>query len=301
MRHASIVLLALLTAAPAMAQEWQVARETYAFAGSQLTIRVEAQGPGALQVIRGGSGAVTVAARADRGFTAGGLTAGEELTLTAAGAGPVQYLVAVPEEVWIDVRLPGGHIPTAIGAHTRSQSFHWGSAARAVRTAETSPRATAPGTYHTALDRSAAPHSVVLPELENVRSVTVRVEGQRFRVSTPRPMGVQEGTGQTVVVEPGPPAMDVVLTVPADTRRFRLVTGGDTALSIDDGEVTPLCAPRTEQWLSNDRRWLTFNPVDGTLECSAPPTPRHEGRQTFTTGIEASTPGGSHSQDQDTR
>lgn len=277
MRHASIVLLALLAAVPATAQEWQVARDTYAFGGSQLTIRVDAHGPGALQVIRGGSGAVTVAARAPTGFTAGGLTADEELTLTSAGAGAVQYLVAVPEEVWIDVRLPG-HVTTAIGAHAPSRSFHWGRAAPMVHSATAwSPVTTTRSDEYTALDRSAAPEAVQLPELQNVRSVTVRFEGDRFRVSTPRPMGVDEGTGPAVVIRPGAPAMDVVITVPVDTRRFRLEAGGATALTIQDGTVTPLCSPLTQQWLSHDRRWLTFNPVDGSLDCSAPPTARHEG------------------------
>ena len=75
------LLVALLLATPLSAQEWQVARQSYAFAGSRLDIRVDVTAPGTLQVLRGGPGSVRVASRAARGFTSAGL-GDEELTLT---------------------------------------------------------------------------------------------------------------------------------------------------------------------------------------------------------------------------
>ncbi|MFW5947049.1 MAG: hypothetical protein ACOCUW_01040, partial [Gemmatimonadota bacterium] len=97
MRYPLTAMLALVIAWPAAAQEWQVARESFAFAGTRLRILVQADAPGTLQVIRGAPGSVRVASRAVRGFTAAGLADTEELTLTAAGHGPVDYMVAVPE------------------------------------------------------------------------------------------------------------------------------------------------------------------------------------------------------------
>ncbi|NIU73013.1 MAG: hypothetical protein GWN71_05330, partial [Gammaproteobacteria bacterium] len=65
-------------------------------------------------------------------------------------------------------------------------------------------------------------------------------------------------------IRPARPPMELVLTLPAATRDFHLRAAGDTILIVDGAAITSLCEPVTEQWLSDGRRWLTFNPRDGS-------------------------------------
>lgn len=274
MRYLLTPLLALLIAAPAAAQEWQVARESFAFAGSRLTILVDAETPGTLRIIRGMPGSVRIASRAPRGFTAAGLGERDELILSSAGAGPVDYMVSVPEEVWVQVRLPGSAFGESVASRTRSRTFTWGDAASAARQAapEWVPPVDRDEPPYTTFSRPLAPAVVSLPDLTHVRSVSVRVEPGPFRAMTSRPMSVSEGVTDYLEIRPGGPPMDIVLTVPEGTHDFRLVTAGVTALVVDGDAVASLCAPMTDQRLSDGRRWLTFNPVDGALRCTDPPT-----------------------------
>lgn len=283
MKYALIALLGLLSWTPVAAQEWQVARERFAFAGARLTIHIDADAAGALHLIRGAPGSVAVASRTAVGFTAAGLAESDELTLRAVGAGPVEYLVSVPEHVRVRVRLPGSTYGDAVGGHTRSRSFEWRRPARQEPTPAGSvpqwlpPLPTDSGSLFTTFVRGRAPAEVSLPDLSNVRSVSVRIEEGLFRANTSRPLSVTQGSEDRLEIRPAGPPMDIVLTVPSGTSSFRLVTGGGTALIVEGGSVTTLCSPFTEQWLSDGRRWVTFNPVNGTLQCTARPAPRHGG------------------------
>lgn len=283
MSRTLVPLLALLVAVPAAAQEWQVARDQFAFAGSRLTIRVEAESAGSLRLIRGAAGSVQVAGRARQGFVAAGLSSDEELTLTSVGPGPVDYLVSVPEDVWISVRLPGRYSGESVAGRTRSRSFEWKSAAPAPDPVpEWMPELDrsddlGAGPLYTLLSRPTAPAEIDIPDLATVRSVSVRIEGAFFRVSTSRPLSIEEGSPDRFVIQPAEPPMEVVITLPAATPRFRLRTAGATALVVDGASVTSLCEPVTDQWLSNGRRWVTFNPEDGSLRCDADTIRRHEG------------------------
>ncbi|MFP4622923.1 MAG: hypothetical protein ACLFRX_01965 [Gemmatimonadota bacterium] len=285
MRYPLTAMLALVIAWPAAAQEWQVARESFAFAGTRLRILVQADAPGTLQVIRGAPGSVRVASRAVRGFTAAGLADTEELTLTAAGHGPVDYMVAVPEGVWVDVNVPE-RMGQAIAGSDGSRTFEWGPAAARQRgvadwlappEGEVAPLEGGDAPLFTTYAADETPRVVTLPRLETVRSVSVRIQGDGFRVLTSRPLAVDRGASARVVIRTGEPAMDLVVVVPRHTREFRLETGQVTALVIDGDRVTPLCSPVIDQRLSDDRRWLTFSPREGTLRCDPPTTPRHEG------------------------
>lgn len=281
MKRILIPLLALLAATPLAAQEWQVARESFAFAGSRLTILVDAEGAGTLRIIRGGYGTVRVASRAPQGFTAAGLTHNEELTLSSAGAGDVDYMVAVPDEVWIQVRLPGRSFGESMAGRTRSRTFEWGAPGPAHEPAP----AWMPGvdeqfeqTLYTTFSRDLAPAVVSLPDLAHVGSVSVRIEPGRFRVVSSRPLSVTQGTSDRIEIIPSAPPLDLVLTLPTGSRQFRLELAGETALVVDGESLVAWCSPLTQQWLSQGRRWVTFNPVDGALQCSdTPSTPRHEG------------------------
>ncbi|MEJ2503149.1 MAG: hypothetical protein P8177_07485 [Gemmatimonadota bacterium] len=270
-------LLATLPAIPVDAQEWQVARERFAFAGSRLEIEVAAPVAGTLRVIRGGPGSVQVAGRAVSGFTAAGL-GDERLTLSAAGAGPVDYTVAVPADVWIDVRLPGTSRGESIAGRVRSRAFEWqATGATAEPIAEWLPPLEGGSPRFTTFTRTDAPGVVALPELDHVHSVGIRVEGDRFRVVTSRPLSVDPGDPDVLEIRPAAPPMDLVVSLPAHTARFQLDLGGQAALVIDGDQVRALCAPVTRQELSDGRMWFTFSPVDGALQCGSRSVPRHEG------------------------
>lgn len=274
-------LLALALAAPTSAQQWQVARDQFAFAGRQLTVHIDAEDYGTLRVIRGPAGSVRVAGRSDAGMTAAGLTADEHLTLTATGYGPVEYVVTVPERVWITVHLPD-RPPESMGTMDRSGTFRWEAAIHEAASAlpvgmpAPDPLMDHPSAY-TVLAAPVAPRVVSLPHLTNVRSVTVRVEGNSFRVGASRPLALRPGDAHHVEIRPGGPPMELVVVVPAGTDGFTLRAGGASALVVDGGGLTVLCSPNTRQWLSEGRGWVTFTPLGGTLDCAPPTVPRPRG------------------------
>lgn len=280
-RHAALAVLATaVLASPSVAQEWQVARERFTLVGTRLAIQVETEAPGSLQLIRGEPGTVRVASRAREGFTSAGLADGDRLTLGAAGPGPVDYLVAVPENVFVEVRLPGRSFGERV-ARGQTGQWEWNAGDRPDRAPVTEwlPEVALedrPPLYTTFV-RDRAPREVSLPDLETVARVSVRLEGHRFRVFTSRPLGLDEGSPHTLVILPAQPPMDLVLAVPIGTPAFTLRLGGNTALIVDGPIVTTLCIPLTAQWLSNDRRWYTFNPRDGSLECGDDSVRRHGG------------------------
>ncbi|MFO7893731.1 MAG: hypothetical protein R6U63_08355 [Longimicrobiales bacterium] len=283
MTRTIVPLLALLVAVPgtgAAAQEWQVAREQFGFAGTRLDIHVDVEAPGSLRLIRGGFGSVRVTSRAQEGFTTSGLADHDRLTLSAVGAGPVDYLVTVPENVWVAVRLPGSTRSDAV-ARGRTGGWEW----NAVRRPDHAPVTEwmpklgngSDEALYTTFVRDLAPDEVNVPDLSVVARVSVRVEGHRFKVITSRPLSLKEGNTRTLVIRPADPPMELVLTVPVQTAMFTLRLGGATALILDRETITTLCAPVTEQWLSNDRRWFTFNPLDSSLQCSGDTIQRHGG------------------------
>lgn len=287
--------LLFLPGAPAFAQEWQVAREQFAFAGSRLDIRVEVESEGTLRILRGEAGNVRVAGRAISGFTAAGLTADEQLTLSALADGPVHYMVSVPEGVWITVRLPDRHRSESVASHGPGRTFQWGttrlqasadapSAQHDAPSVESFPLWVSPdpadpfeATLFTTFTGATPPAEVALPELRWIRSVTVRLEGTQFRVATSRPLAVARGDPRRLEIRPAGPPMDVVVILPEGTTDFSLLTAGATALRLHGTDLLTLCAPVTRQWLSDGRRWVTFTPVDGALQCGPPATLRHEG------------------------
>lgn len=277
-----LAILAVLTLTThTRAQEWQVAREQFPFVGTRLTLQVDVEAPGSLQLIRGGPGTIRVASRAQHGFTTSGI-ADRRLTLSAVGPGPVDYLVAVPGNVWVEVRLPDND-PGESLARGRGGKWEWRATERSADAPVTEwlPQPAGDsydaGPLYTTFVRDSAPREVSVPDLSVVTRVSVRLEGDRFRVITGRPLSVDEGSRRTLVIRPAHPPMDLVLTVPAGTPTFTLRLGGHTALLLDSTDITTLCVPVTEQWLSNDRRWFTFNPLDASLECGDSAVQRHGG------------------------
>jgi hypothetical protein len=267
MKISCLALVGLLAAVPATAQQWQVARDRFPFGGSRLKIRVEADARGTLRVIRGAPGSVRVAGRAEQGFTAAGLADNDQLTLTAAGEGPVDYMVSVPQDVWIDVQLPGSSFAESIAGRTRSRTFEWTRPeARSAAPVWVPP--TGNPSLYTTYTRDVAPQRVTLPVLSAVRSLGIRIEDGPFRVRTGRPLSVERGDDDRLEIRADQPPMDILITLPAGTRDFRLEAGGAIAVAIADGQLTVRCSPVTDQRLSHGRRWLTFTPVDGSLSCA---------------------------------
>lgn len=288
MRRSFVPLLVLALATPVSAQQWQVARDQFAFAGRQLSVHVDAEVEGTLRVIRGPSGVVRVSGRSDAGMTVAGLTADEHLTLTAAGDGPVEFVITVPDRVWIDVRLPDRPLGESMGTMDRAGTFQWGAAV--TETEETGPELGAPGPAaggpaQPAVTRDGftvfaddwTPSTVTLPDLTNIRSVTVRVEGTGFRVGASRPLVLYPGDRNHMEIRPSGPPMEIVVVVPAGTTGFSLSVGGSTALMVDGDQITVLCSPSTRQWLSDGRGWVTFTPAVSRLDCGPATDQRRRG------------------------
>ena len=282
MTRLTIAVLAALVAVPAAAQEWQVAREQFTYAGTRLTIKVDVDAKGTLRLIRGAPGTVRVASRSQDGFTTSGLAEDDRLTLSAVGDGPVDFMVAVPENVFVNVRLPGKPLGENV-ARGRSGTWEWNAAERS---AEPGTTRWMPGVdeqglmdspLYTTFSRDRAPIDVQVPDLSVIARVSVRFEGFRFKVIASRPLSVAEGSLDHLVIRPASPPMELVLSVPAFTRAFTLRLGGSTALVVDGGSVATLCTPVTEQRLSDGRWWFTFNPLDNALDCGTEAVQRHGG------------------------
>jgi hypothetical protein len=266
----TILILAL--SAPAGAQQYQVAREQFAFAGRQITVHVDVESEGTLRVIRGAPGYVRVSGRADFGVTAAGLTADEHLTLTAAADGPVDYVVSIPERVWVNVRLPDRWSVESMGTQERSRTFSW--AASGQHPADPAdvwvpePEATFdPGAMHTALAGDLAPRTIAVPDLTHIRSLTVRVEGATFRVGASRPLALYPGSADYLEIRAGHPPLDIDVVVPEGTRGFTLRLDGQPALAVDGTDLSVLCESSTRQWLPGGQGRVTFVPVDGRIKC----------------------------------
>lgn len=264
--------MAGMSATPAAAQEWLVNRERFRFIGTRLTIEVVAESPGSIQVLRGQDGWVGVAGRAPAGLTTAGLSDEDRLTLSAAGDGPVNYMVTVPEGVWVVVRLPDRFEGEAVGGHTRLRRFDWATPVPAGTTADIpvillptddGPLAGLFTTYAAGL----APARVAIPDLRAVRALTVRTGAARFRIATSRPLTLEPGSSSSFEIRPVGEPMDIVIDIPEGTGAFNLTAQHRSALILDGGAITTLCGPFTRQWLAAGREWVTFSPVDGRLEC----------------------------------
>ncbi|HSH45964.1 MAG TPA: hypothetical protein VK966_08915 [Longimicrobiales bacterium] len=279
-----LILGLLLLATPAAGQEWLVNREEFRYIGTRLTIEVATEAPGTIQVTRGRPGIVRVAGRTSTGFAASGLSRDNVLTLSAmADAGSVNYLVSVPEGVWIDLRLPDRHNSESIGGQARGRTFDWASTGAATAAyqdpayPEQAPRI-APGLavsgntmeprrgLFTLLADDLAPETIALPRTDVLTTLTVRLGEDRFRVAASRPMNVNAGDGRTLEIRPSW-ATEIALDVPAGTRHLTVLLGDVPALVIRDGEPASTCTPVTRQWLSEGRQWFTFSPMSESLTC----------------------------------
>ena len=260
------LIVTLFATAGAEAQH-DVSRRTYTYLGNALTIRVLSDNAGQLQIMRGEQGRLEVAARADRGFPAfalGGRTE-NELRLTAMGAEHADYLVIVPERTHVRISMPDRRELEVVSSQPAA-SYTWGSTAVAAANAVSRipPQPGADGLYLSHFSRS-VPREFSIPDLSNITRLDVRFGGTDFRVSTSRLVSVQSGRSDIMQFRAGHPPVHLLLTLPYDTRDFRLVLGGKLALEARTGEIRAFCDQLTEVAAAGSRTF-TFNPAE-RLNC----------------------------------
>lgn len=300
MKRTAILTLMLVVAAATRgtAQEWDVARRQYAFIDNRLDIDVVVESAGTLRLIRGMPGSVEVAGRARNGFT--GFALGDrnvpELRLSAVGADRVEYLVVVPENVRVRIKIPGRPVAEVFGSTRDAASYEWPALpveddADRGRSGAPSPTSTAPAPSEapaeqlptrftpppapsatpgmfTTYAHDVPPEVVTFPRTEVLGTLTVRLEGDRFRIAASRPLGLQRGDPRMVEIRPVGEPMDVVIVIPVWTTDFVVEVGGSPAFAVSSGRPMALCTPVTEQLLEGGRLWYTFSPVEGRLDCS---------------------------------
>jgi hypothetical protein len=273
--------LAVLVPGAADAQR-DVTRRTYTFLEDRLVVAVHAEAPGELQVVRGQRGRVEVAARSRDGFAGFGLGGDftRQLRLTAVGSEAVQYLVVVPEHVAVSVLLPRGgsaHVPDRDGIAT----YRWGDdsevSGRGARTGETGDEpaidltpilpSTATGLYVVHSGRGRVPSLVDVPGLASIRSISIRVEGDEFRVAATRPLALQPGDAGHMVIRVDGQPLDLVLFVPRGSSGFQLRSGAQRIADVSGGRPQSYCGSTVIQQPTPHQYWLTVFPSDGSMSC----------------------------------
>lgn len=273
MRKSAILWLAgVLVASNAQAQEYQLSRRSFTFLDNTLTVEVIADMPGQLQVVRGEPGRIDVAGRVPGGLPAFALGGREEnqLRLTAVGGDHADFVVIVPEDAMVRVKLPDRNW-RQIGMNENLGEYSWGLSQKSSTSAAVRPvsyhRTIAPATPAIAYQDALPPRTLNVDGLNSVRTVSVRFEGPSFHVAGNRQMSVQEGDPAHVVVRTGSEVQDLVVTVPLGTSDFKLLLAGKTAMNVVGGEIRVYCEPLTEQDLGMGRRWYTFAPEMGRMTC----------------------------------
>jgi hypothetical protein len=260
-RSAQVLALSILAvmvfAAPGAAQESATARRSFAFFDRNLTLEVAGDHGGVLHVIRGGRSRVEVAARAEDGvggFALGGMS-GDRLRLGAAGDGPVEYVVTVPEQVFLHVQLPDRGYPV-LAENAPASTYRW--AGQAEAHGPGSPAEVFP-TYSDA----AAPRELVFTDRAALRRLSFRVQPGDFRIETSTPLQLTPGRRDRIEIRPAGEPMDFVVVIPSDTPEFTARVGDTIALSIRQGVVHAACAPVVQQTLADGRRGIDYTPNRG--------------------------------------
>jgi hypothetical protein len=256
----------LLGAQYAQAQEYELTRRQFNFFDNSLTVEIVADMPGQLQVVRGEPGRIEVAARVPGGvpaFALGG-RGGDQLRLTAIGGDHADFVLVIPEDAVVRVKLPDRH-SHQVRSLQRNGHYTWGDVSTG-RASAPSP-VPVPSRPTTVYSDDMAPRTLHVPRLNAVRTVSVRFEGSSFKVDGTQFMSVQPGDPTSVEVRTSDQVQDVIVTVPLGTSAFTLRLGGKLAMNVVGGEIRMYCEPVTEQELSGGRRWYTFAPEMGRMTC----------------------------------
>jgi hypothetical protein len=278
---ATLALAIIAVPAPARAQTADVDRRVYTFLDNRLEVAVVTDAPGELQVVRGERGRIEVASRSSDGFAGAGLGGAltRQLRLTAVGTGDVQYLVVVPEHVNVRVYLPDGESAT-LASSEPAASFSWGragghgllhgdwdahSAGPPGELAAMAPTTT--GGLYVVHDLHRAPAVVDLPDLAAVRSLSLRFEGNAFRIAASRPLRVEPGSPSRMELRIAGEPTDIVLYIPRDAGGFTLTAAGNRVAETAAGRPRALCGNVIVQEPTPHQIWLTFRPQTGRLDC----------------------------------
>lgn len=249
------------------AQEYAVTRRVFSFFDNQLDIDVLANSAGQLQVIRGEAGRVDVAAHATEGVASFGLATdrGNTLRLTALGAKEAEYVVVVPEQANVRVRLPG-HRGWSDANRYGTARFRWDAVPDAPELDYSIPLPTIENKYYVVTTRGEAPVRVRLLGRSHIRSVEVRLQGTEFEVASSRPLTHTPGAADLVDIDAGSEDVDLVVQVPSYTRRFELRLEGDIMFTIEGGEAHDRCTPSVNQKTAAGAMRVLYRPAAG-LRC----------------------------------
>ncbi|HSJ15686.1 MAG TPA: hypothetical protein VK939_14785 [Longimicrobiales bacterium] len=267
MRPALLALAVMSTAAaPLNAQEYAVSRRAWTFFERGLTIEVLADGPGALQIVRGEPGRIEVAAHARHGLAAWGLGGyrSDRLRLSALGATEADYVVIVPEDVHVSVTLPGEYGARSVSWEPAALLRWEGDADRPYTQDRAGSRSLEYGLFpvHRA---PTSPARVDLPDARFLRSIEVRVEGREFLVGSSRPLSFTPGRGP-LVIRSRQESLDLRITVPQGTTHFEVGGPEGVLVRVEQGRLVAACGPNVAVALP-ERQSVTLRPADGQLHC----------------------------------
>lgn len=268
-----LAALALAAVLPAAADaQRDVTRRAYTFLEDRLVVAVHAEAPGELQVVRGQRGRIEVAARSSHGFAGFGLGGDytRRLRLTAIGSDAVQYLVVVPEHVWVSVVLPHGG-SADVTDRDGIATYRWGmddvvSESPAFDDTPIVP-STSGGLYVVHSGRRRVPGLVDIPDLASIRSISVRVEGDDFQVAASRPLALTPGDEGHMIIRVDGPPLDLVFFVPRNGSGFRLRSGSQRLIDVTGGRPVSYCGSTVLQQPTPNQDWLTLFPADGSVRC----------------------------------
>jgi hypothetical protein len=111
-------------AAPAVARTLE---RSFTYLGSDLRVTISSGAPGTIELMRGDAGILRLTASASGGLPGAGFDASQttaELTLSAPGAEKVDYLLEVPTDVRVTVRV-AGQPGVTMGTLDRTASWRW--------------------------------------------------------------------------------------------------------------------------------------------------------------------------------
>jgi hypothetical protein len=271
-----LIAFIILAALPADADaQRDVTRRSYTFLENRLVVAVHAEAPGELQLVRGQPGRLEVAARSRDGFAGFGLGGDitRQLHLTAVGSETVHYLVVVPEHVVVRVQLPDG-ATRSVPSRQGISRYSWGSTNPDDGWERTPADAiisdmlpTTAGGLFIVHSGDRTPAVLDLPDLTSVRSVSIRVQGERFSIAASRPLVLEPGSADRIEVRVAGEPLDLVVYTPRRTTSFQLRSGSQRLAAVRNGRTEGYCGGAVHQRPTEDQDWLTLFPREGRLSC----------------------------------
>ena len=112
-----------------------------------------------------------------------------------------------------------------------------------------------------------APAILDLSDLTSIRSISVRVQGDRFSIAASRPLALEPGSGDRIEVRVSGEPLDLVVYTPRRTSSFLLRSGSQRLAAVRNGRTEGYCGGAVHQRPTEHQDWLTLFPRDGRLSC----------------------------------